>query len=178
MIKYKILLSALVIFSFLSILMPNILTAAVMLGAASIVLTLILFKLYAPWAAVFELSVCAGLITVLFISAISLVRRNPKKPKNTENPEQEESQSIDRFFAESGFQFYFLPIIAAIIGLFAWMLLSSNAMSGLALIHRDCPDMGYMLWNMRTADILGQLCIFIAGVLAITAFFPKKRSKT
>ena len=34
--------------------------------------TLILFLLKSPLAAVFELSVCAGLITVIFISVISL----------------------------------------------------------------------------------------------------------
>ena len=39
------------------------------------VLAILMFRLTRPSAAVFELSVCAGLIPVIFISAISLTQR-------------------------------------------------------------------------------------------------------
>lgn len=51
----------------------DLLRSAIALACASIVLTIIFFQLKAPLAGAFELSVAAGLITVLFVSAISLV---------------------------------------------------------------------------------------------------------
>lgn len=50
----------------------SLIRSAVALGVASAALALLLFALEAPYAAGFELSVGAGLISVLFIIAISL----------------------------------------------------------------------------------------------------------
>ena len=53
----------------------EILFSAIALGVLSIILAIICFKLDSPYAGVFELSVCAGLITVLFVVVISLTKR-------------------------------------------------------------------------------------------------------
>ena len=53
----------------------NLLFAAISLGALSAVLAIIFYRLSSPYAAVIELSVCAGLITALFVTVISLTRR-------------------------------------------------------------------------------------------------------
>ena len=53
----------------------NLLFAAMSLGALSAVLAIIFYRLSSPYAAVIELSVCAGLITALFVTVISLTRR-------------------------------------------------------------------------------------------------------
>lgn len=50
----------------------NLIRAAVALGVGSAALAMIFFLLRAPYAGGFELSVGAGLISVLFIVAISL----------------------------------------------------------------------------------------------------------
>jgi NADH-quinone oxidoreductase subunit J len=55
-----------------AVLMKNLLRAAVALGASSVALAAMFFFLNAPYAGAFELSVGAGLISVLFIVAISL----------------------------------------------------------------------------------------------------------
>ncbi len=55
-----------------ALLSKSLIRAAVALGLASAALSLIFFFLGAPYAAGFELSVGAGLISVLFIVAISL----------------------------------------------------------------------------------------------------------
>lgn len=52
----------------------NLIRAAVALGTGSAALATIYFMLDAPYAGGFELSVGAGLISVLFIVAISLTR--------------------------------------------------------------------------------------------------------
>lgn len=53
----------------------RLLNATVSLGLSSALLAIIFFRLYAPFAAGFELSVGAGLISLLFIMAISLARK-------------------------------------------------------------------------------------------------------
>lgn len=55
-----------------AVLSRNLLRAAVALGAGSAALASLFFLLNAPYAGGFELSVGAGLISVLFIVAISL----------------------------------------------------------------------------------------------------------
>jgi NADH-quinone oxidoreductase subunit J len=55
-----------------SILAKSLLRAAIALGAGSAALAVLFFLLSAPYAGGFELSVGAGLISVLFIIAISL----------------------------------------------------------------------------------------------------------
>ncbi len=55
-----------------AVLLKNLLRAAVALGASSVALAALFFVLGAPYAGAFELSVGAGLISVLFIVAISL----------------------------------------------------------------------------------------------------------
>jgi NADH-quinone oxidoreductase subunit J len=55
-----------------AVISKNLLRAAVALGAGSVALAAIYFLWDAPYAGGFELSVGAGLISVLFIIAISL----------------------------------------------------------------------------------------------------------
>jgi len=57
----------------LAVHMRDLLRAAVALAVLSVALAAIFFKIGAPYAGAFELSVCAGLVTVLFIAAISSV---------------------------------------------------------------------------------------------------------
>lgn len=55
-----------------AVLLKNLLRAAVALGVSSVALAALFFLLQAPYAGAFEVSVGAGLISVLFIVAISL----------------------------------------------------------------------------------------------------------
>jgi NADH-quinone oxidoreductase subunit J len=55
-----------------AVVLDNMLRAAVAVGAGSVALASLFFLLGAPYAGAFELSVGAGLISVLFIIAISL----------------------------------------------------------------------------------------------------------
>ena len=66
-----------------AVLSSNLLRAAVALGVGSAALATLFFLLNAPYAGGFELSVGAGLISVLFIIAISLtesMRRQHREP--------------------------------------------------------------------------------------------------
>lgn len=64
----------LIIFSILAVELKDLLKSAISLAVASVILAIIFYQLEAPYAAMFELSVCAGLITVLFASTINLTK--------------------------------------------------------------------------------------------------------
>ena len=64
-----------IISAILAVRFNNLLFAAISLAALSAILAIVFYQLSSPYAAIFELSVCAGLITALFVSAISLTKR-------------------------------------------------------------------------------------------------------
>ena len=69
---YVALVAVILIGAITAVLSRNLLRAAVALGVGSAALATLFFLLDAPYAGGFELSVGAGLISVLFIIAISL----------------------------------------------------------------------------------------------------------
>ena len=69
-----ILLTALVLSAAGAVLLKDLLKAGICLGILSVLLSIIFFHLNSPYAAVFELSVCAGLITVLFSTVVSMTK--------------------------------------------------------------------------------------------------------
>lgn len=71
-IVYISLAAIILIGATVAVLSRNLLWAAVALGVGSASLATIFFLLDAPYAGSFELSIGAGLISVLFIVAISL----------------------------------------------------------------------------------------------------------
>ena len=70
-----VLLIAVIVLAIMAVSFKNLLSAAISLAALSAALAIIFYRLDSPYAAVIELSVCAGLITALFVAAISLTRR-------------------------------------------------------------------------------------------------------
>lgn len=75
MIDDLILLVLMVAFSIYAIFSRRLLFAAVALGLSSALLAIIFFNMDAPFAGGFELNIGAGLISLLFIMAISLTER-------------------------------------------------------------------------------------------------------
>jgi len=152
------LLSALLLFCLVAAIAQNLLYSGLALALSSVMLSLLLFEMSAPWAAVFELSVCAGLITVLFISAVSFIERG------------------EVFLKEDRLRFYALPVFLAIFGLAFWLLSEPltkalvPAMPGTVQL-----SVGDLLWNFRWFDVVGQICIFLAGVLMIRTFFSRSK---
>ncbi len=65
-------LIAILVFTLIAIFSKRLLISAVSLGLVSVILSILFFDLGAPFAGGFELSIGAGLISILFIMAISL----------------------------------------------------------------------------------------------------------
>lgn len=71
-LAYVALAAVILVSAITAVLSRNLLRAAVALGVGSAALATLFFLLNAPYAGGFELSVGAGLVSVLFIVAISL----------------------------------------------------------------------------------------------------------
>jgi NADH-quinone oxidoreductase subunit J len=157
-----ILLIIMVIAALMVVFSSRLLLAAISLALTSIMVALLMFKMNAPFAAVFELSICAGLITVIFITTISFV-----KPVTQENILETRKRRLKKYIA--------LPLILVVTG-----LLLSFAVKPLALtIPAVYPEtsVANALWNIRQVDILGQAIILLVGVFGIVVLFREGQNK-
>jgi NADH-quinone oxidoreductase subunit J len=148
------LLIGLLAFSILAILSRDLLKSAISLAVASIFLALVFFRMNAVYAGVFELSVVAGLITVLFITAITLTRG-------------------DGDVAESRghrivFPLFFLALAVVDLLVMKKLLGQIPATQG-----SESGTFSQVLWNQRTFDLVGQVGAISAGVLAVLALFRR-----
>jgi NADH-quinone oxidoreductase subunit J len=146
------------VFAVWAVMARKLLTSAIMLALVSVCVSLIFFDFGAPWAGVFELSVCAGLITVLFISAVSLVRTLEEK-----NPEHRA-------------RFHALPLALAIFAIAAWFYLPPffTELAGWARAGTGEGTIGVALWDLRRPDLVGQVLMLAAGVFVIKSVFPRR----
>jgi len=74
-----ILIIATVLFIILAIELEELVKATIALGISSALLAAVFYLLNAPYAAVFELSVAAGLITILLLSSIGMIEKEAKQ---------------------------------------------------------------------------------------------------
>jgi len=143
----------------------NLLKSAIALAFASAILTVVMFMLGAPLAAVFELSVCAGLITVVFISAISMTRPRTKEENIVKARERRK-------------RFIYLPFLLvfvfAALTLAAWKSVDLGTVLKPGLSELKLQD---VLWNRRQLDILGQIIIILTGVFGIAVLFKEREAK-
>ncbi len=70
---HNVLLVLMVVGILLAVFMKDVLYSALSLGVASMILAILFFTMQSPYAGVFELSVGAGMVTILFVAAISLI---------------------------------------------------------------------------------------------------------
>jgi NADH-quinone oxidoreductase subunit J len=156
MILQTALLIGLVIFSVLAIVLKDLLKSAISLAVSSLLLGIIFFRMNAPYAGVFEISVVAGLITVLFILTIALTKSGD---------EVRESKLVNWAF----------PLVFV-----AFLVIDALVMKGLlgkvpALASGpEAGTFGEVLWRGRTLDLVGQIAVILAGVFAVLALFRKR----
>ena len=163
MTLHMVLLAVIVLGALLAVLLTDLLPA-ISLALASVALSIIFFQFRVPYAAAFELSVGAGLVMVLLVSAIGLTRRTP--------PEQEErGKSL----------VVVIPILAliavAVIDIAAFVTLNSQLRTPSPYVLTP-PSFSETLWQIRWVDILAQLGIVLAGVFAVLALFRKEGGLT
>ncbi len=152
----------LIIAALMVVFSSRLLLAAISLAATSIMLTLLMFKLNSPIAAVFELSICAGLITVIFITTISFV-----KPVAQEDLIETRNKRIKKYAA--------LPIILIIVGVVISYVIKPLVLALPAIVQEK--NVANVLWNLRQVDLLGQAIILLVGVFGIVVLFKEGQKK-
>ncbi len=157
-----ILLAALVLASLWAVMTRSILRAAMGLALASVILAIIMFKLNAALAAVFELSVCAGLISVLFISTISLTQPYT-------------SQEVLQRMKEMAIRFRYLPVIIIILGIGLGLIKMKSTISLPA--PEVMGDVRVVLWYLRRVDVLGQVIVLLVGVFGVLILLKERGQK-
>lgn len=74
-----LLLLSTTVFLIIAIELKELVKATIALGIGSALLATVFYLLNAPYAAVFELSVAAGLVTILLLSAIGMIDKEETK---------------------------------------------------------------------------------------------------
>jgi NADH:ubiquinone oxidoreductase subunit 6 (subunit J) len=153
-----LLLVGLVLFSVAAVLLKDLIKAAICLAAASLVLGILFFRMGAPYAGAFEISVVAGLITVLFMLTIALTKTG--------------GDVAESKLATVAFPLFFILFLVVDV------IVTKNLVQKIVALPAapEAGAFGEVLWKQRTLDLVGQVCIIFAGVLAVLALF-RKRSK-
>ncbi len=134
----------------------RLLVSALWLAGASALTALLLYLLGAPEIAAIELSVGAGLVTVLFVFAINIAGEEPIEKKSV----------VPRWLAGG--------IILAAVGLLAFMDLPRLTMG---LPEMAGNDFMLNFWTNRRLDMLLQLILIFAGVMAVVGLLSEDPAK-
>ena len=135
----------------------RLLVAALWLAGASALTALLMFRLGAPEVAVIELSVGAGLVTVLFVFAINIAGEEPPGKLRSLVPAP-------------------VAVVVALcaVGLGAFMALPNlRSVSGIIQPERFAK----VLWEDRSLDVLLQVVLLIGGVLAVLGLLVEGRAQ-
>jgi NADH-quinone oxidoreductase subunit J len=115
-----------------------------------------------PLAAVFELSICAGLITVIIMTTINFV-----KPLTHEDLLKTRKRRFKRYIG--------LPIILVLIGLTVPIMIKPITLKLPEIIKET--NVLNVLWNFRQTDLLGQAILILIGVFGILVLFREGQKK-
>lgn len=159
MIWFTILLVVLVLAALWASMTTALLRATLGLALTSALLSVVLFAMGATLAAVLELSVCAGLISVVLVSVTSLTQ-----PRSLKEAIADRRARLRRFWPLP------LVLIAAGVGL---SFVQAPVDIVLRLPGGD-GDVRTVLWSLRQLDLFGQILILLAGVFGVLLLFRKE----
>jgi NADH:ubiquinone oxidoreductase subunit 6 (subunit J) len=132
----------------------NLIRSALWLAVVSAALSILFYKLGAQQVAVIELSVGAGLVTVLFVFAISIAGaetfdEKPLLPKALT-----------------------WALVLLITGLFLWYVMPVEAIDRVA----SDPDVATVFWNQRGLDVIVQVVLIFSGVLGLLGLLAEVKA--
>ena len=136
-----------------------LLRATIALALASAMLAVVMYSLGATLAAVLELSVCAGLISVVFVSVISLTTITSFKDML-----EQRRKRLARFWP--------LPLVLVAGGV-ALSFVHAPVQIVLPLPGGD-GDVRTVMWTLRQLDLFGQILVLLAGVFGVLVLFRKE----
>lgn len=154
--EYLLLVIGSITCAILAIRASRLLSSALWLAGASVLTALTLYRIGAREVAVIELSVGAGLVTVLFVFAITIAGEDAMHARPV----------VPKPFA------WFL--IALTILLFGLLVLPGGESQSTA------NDTSFVtsFWQDRSLDVVAQIALIFAGVLGILGLLPAQKSRS
>lgn len=146
------LLCALIVFSIQAIRARRLIASALWLASASAVLSIVFYALGGHQVAVFELSIGAGLVTVLFVFAISVAGEDAMHSRALPRP-----LAWGLAIAAVVLLSLFVPTIDVDVPL------------------RQEPTFASMLWQERGLDVLVQIVLLFAGVVGMLGVLSEEK---
>ncbi len=147
------------VFALFAVMSRSILRSAIGLAMTSVMLAIVFYLLGASLTAVFELSVCSGLVTVIFIAGISL-SNSKKLDIHREYADQERNR--------------FLPFLLICTGIVLVVIALTIQFEPLELIQTDTTNVQDVFWNTRQVEIWGQIASILCGGVAVAVLFREE----
>ena len=149
-----LLVIVILVFALQTVRTARLLTAAVWLAGVSALVSILCYRLGAPQVAAIELSIGAGLVTVLFVFAISISGEEATGEKPL----------IPELLAG------FLALLGVILlGLFFLPITPSEVQS-------DGAPLAEIMWQQRTIDMYVQIVLIFSGVLGMLGLLSERKA--
>ena len=132
----------------------RLIRSALWLAGVSAMLSMLLYRLGAHEVAVIELSVGAGLVTVLMVFAIAVAGEDA----------MDQGPVVPRWLA--------VTLVTAVLGAAAWMVLPAREP---AQALSEAP-FAAVLWEQRGLDTLVQIGLIFAGTLGVLGLLSEKET--
>jgi uncharacterized MnhB-related membrane protein len=147
-----LILVVLVLAALATVMTAQVIRSVIGLAVTSALVSLVLFRMHAPLAAVFELSVGAGLIPAIFLSVIGMTKRLTPDALSLRRKEK-----LRLYWA--------LPILVILVG----VVLTRVHLPSLPMpsVQPAAGDVKTILWNLRHLDLLGQILILLGGAFGV-----------
>ena len=151
-IQYAVLLLGAIFCAYRAIVAKRILSATIYLACISALTSAILYLLGAAQVAVMELSVGAGLVTVLLVYALSVVGDDAMDPTSV----------IPKPLA-----FVLVGLTTILLG---WMAFPAVP----AYFERGSMTLAISLWQTRVLDVWIQIALIFSGVMGVLGLLSEK----
>ena len=151
-IQYAVFLLGAAFCAYRAIVAKRILSATIYLACISALVSATLYLLGAAQVAVMELSVGAGLVTVLLVYAVSVVGDDALDPASV----------IPKPLA-----FVVVGLVALILGWMAFPALGATSIN-------SPGDLGSSLWKNRVLDVWIQIALIFSGVMGVLGLLSEQ----
>ncbi len=152
--QYALLMLLSIVFAIMAVRAKRLITSALWLAGVSAMVAVLFYLLGARQVAVVELSVGAGLVTVLFVFAISIAGEEPGVLKS----------SVPVWLGGA--------LILLMVGLFTWFTIPGS----MTTIPSTEPPFITVFWQERGLDMVVQVSLIFAGVLGLIGLLAEVKS--
>ena len=145
-----------------TVMTARLLHAVIAMAVTSALISVILFRLHSPIAAVFELSVGSGLVPAIFLSAISMTQRMTPEALSLRKREK-----LRTYWA--------LPVSVILVGVA--LIYVRLPVPAAAVAAPPSVSVRIVLWNLRHMDLLGQIAVLLGGAFGVAVLVKELDSE-